>query len=230
MGEILVNASRVLSASEKQAETIAHNIANVMTPGFKGSVSFETILSLPERAERTGDYRHFSPGPVFVTDEDLDFSIEGPGFFVLSREGSPFYTRNGQFVRNSEGFLSALDGSPVLSASNEPIRLSEKPVEVSSYGDLSQDGELIGRLAVVEFADVSKLERNDGATFTAGQAEPVPSRESVVRQGMLEGSNVNTGEEMVELMAAMRRAEAGQRLIQTYDEMLGRVITTLGQG
>ena len=54
--------------------------------------------------------------------------------------------------------------------------------------------------------------------------------EPMIRQGMVESSNVSMGDEMVTMMAAMRQAEGGARLVQVYDELMGRALTTLGGG
>jgi flagellar basal-body rod protein FlgG len=51
-----------------------------------------------------------------------------------------------------------------------------------------------------------------------------------LRQGMVEGSNVSLGSEMVTMMTAVREAESGARLLQVYDDLIGRAITTFGQG
>ncbi|HEX8527673.1 flagellar basal body rod C-terminal domain-containing protein, partial [Allosphingosinicella sp.] len=91
------------------------------------------------------------------------------------------------------------------------------------------DGEPVGRIALVDFEDRGRLRVADGGAFAADGMEAVPVGERSVRQGALERSNVSTGDEMVAMMEALRRAETGQRLVTVYDDLMGRALSTFGQ-
>ncbi|WCM29993.1 hypothetical protein NDN01_25485 [Sphingomonas sp. QA11] len=78
-------------------------------------------------------------------------------------------------------------------------------------------------------ASAGAIEAIDGSLFRLGTGEAEEVADPLVRQGMTEASNVSVGDEMVTMMAALRQAESGARLVQTYDDLLGRAITTFGQ-
>jgi len=86
----------------------------------------------------------------------------------------------------------------------------------------------VGRLAVVSFADTSVLRPIGAGLFSAPEdaAQPVSAE---LHQGMLETSNVSTADEMVSIMAALRSAQSGQRVVQVYDDLMGRAVSAFGQ-
>jgi len=230
MGEFLANASRILSASERQAEISGHNIANLTTPGFKRSVAFESLVSREGQGISGRSYTQFTSGSVSNTGNNLDLALQGEAFFVIQGAEGPRYTRNGQFRRAADGALVTATGQVVLGADGRGIRLSGEPVEVTADGQILEAGAIAGRLALAEFDDLGRLQIERDGAFSATDAGVRPSTKAVVRQGMVEGSNVSAADEMVEIMAALRRAEAGQRMVAAYDELIGRVFTSLGQG
>ena len=87
---------------------------------------------------------------------------------------------------------------------------------------------VLARIAVATFAATDAAPGADGL-IVASPASVTAVDVPTIRQGFLESSNVSLGDEMVALMEAVRRAETGQRLMNVYDDLLGRVITTLGQ-
>jgi flagellar basal body rod protein FlgG len=100
---------------------------------------------------------------------------------------------------------------------------------VAADGMVSTNGHPVGRLAVVDFEDRSRLSHIGVAAFSAEGLEAIPVSNPMVRQGMLESSNVNNGDEMVAMMEGLRRAESAQRLVTTYDDLMGRALTLFGQ-
>jgi len=152
------------------------------------------------------------------TNNPYDLALSGAGFFVLRTEAGALYTRNGQFTRDADGRLVDARGA-VLQADGADLVLKDGEVEVTPEGVVLEDGQPVARLDIVELSDPASVDDGEARTAEA------PG----VRQGALEMSNVSTGAEMVQIMGALRRAEAGQRLAIVYDDLVGRAITTFGQ-
>lgn len=234
MGELVDIAGSILLRSERSAEIAAQNIANLTTPGFKSYLDFSNLVkSDGAQGGETGDAsaaRDFADGSRLVTNQPLDLAIQGRGFFVLQSADGLVYTRGGSFHRDSDGRLAAPGGLPVLGADGSVIKLSSDDVLVQSDGLVLENGEPAGRIALVDFEDLTLLQPvNDGA-FSAGDDPGGDAAGARIQQGVLEASNVSSADQMIAVMEAVRRAESGQRIIGVYDDLMGRVISTLGQG
>jgi len=227
-------AAGMLPRTTKQ-EIIANNIANVNTTGFKRDrVVFRRTLAaeLAAAAEEGNQVvaedvlTDFSQGPLEKTDRPLDVALDGPGFFVVQTQAGERYTRAGNFRLAPDGTLVTPDGNPVL-GERGPIVLQDDRVEIHSDGDIYQAGELVGRLRIVAFDDLSSLRKEGHGLFvlTDPSVRPREAEGSTVRQGYLEGSNVNPLEEMVEMMVLLRNFEAEQKAIQVQDQTLARAVS-----
>ncbi len=162
------------------------------------------------------------------TGNPLDFALQGRGFFVVRTGDATYYTRDGQFRRDADGRLTTADGASVQGA-NGDVSVGAGAVSVLADGTIMQDGQPLGRLAVADFADTSVLRPAGGGLFAAPSGAASDLSSPQIRQGMLEASNVSTADEMVSMMAALRSAEAGQRIAQVYDDLMGRAVTAFGQ-
>lgn len=145
-----------------------------------------------------------------------------------SPAGQLLYLRGGQFHRDPEGRLVTAGGL-VLQADGGDLALKAGAFKVAADGVVTQGGEPVGRLDIVDFSDRQALGRDASGAFTAPSGEARALDNPSVMQGVVEASNVTTAGEMVSLMGALRRAETGQRLMSTYDDLMGRVLTTFGQ-
>lgn len=216
----------------QKLEFASANLANVSTAGYK-AVHLYTLLTqggvVPAGTTSTGgtvagvgvpeyvSQIDFSPGMTQHTDSNLDLMIEGEGFFVVQTKEGIAYTRRGDFTVDRNRRLVTSMGDPVLGAGNRPIVLKEGVVSVSGEGVVAVDGEERGKLRIVSFPDLRKLERGVGGYFrTAGEAQDV-TRPKVV-QGAIELSNVNAVKEMVDLIDIHRAFETYQKVIQTIDD------------
>jgi flagellar basal-body rod protein FlgG len=185
--------------------------------------------------------RMFTQGALQRTDNSLDFAIEGTGFFVIQRSFEQIaFTRDGSFKLSpmEEGLtLVTATGYLVMSVDNEPIILPDDVdwinVAIDETGTLwhNTTEEMIDlgmQIQVVQFPNVQGLEAVGGnllvETIASGapivEAEEdvlVPSR---VHQGLLEMSNVNVAEVMVNVIIAQRAYDLASRAIHTSDEML----------
>jgi flagellar basal-body rod protein FlgF len=220
-------ASGLVAQSAKQ-DIIANNIANAQTPGFKrlrtSTVSFADELGqMSGILARDGDTRYpkvaspgariettdkldESAGPVQVTGNDYDVAIEGPGEFEVAGSDGKRYTRAGNFHIGPGDELVAADGAKVQGNSGA-IRIPKGKLEIKEDGAVVVDGTQIDQIKL------------SGAK----------QGETRLRQGQLEGSNVNAVSEMVEMIANMRAFEANQKVVQNVDHSLEKMINEGGK-
>jgi flagellar basal body rod protein FlgG len=228
-------AGQILARAEQRAEVAAQNITNASTPGYRRRISFSELMAAgtasapgPER-QQGAVAADFTAGQLQQTGGATDLAIAGQGFFIVRSDDATLYTRQGQFRRDDAGRLVTAQGLALQSMDGGDIVVGDAPFQVAADGTVTRGGEPLARIAVVDFDERNALVPGDGGAFAAGAAEPHPVQGAVVRQGMLEGSNVNTGDEMVAMMEAVRRAETGQRLVTTYDDLMGRALNLFGQ-
>ncbi|OPX98285.1 MAG: Flagellar basal-body rod protein FlgG [Syntrophorhabdus sp. PtaU1.Bin002] len=217
----------------RRLEIISNNIANVSTPGFKALRPVFTSMTGEETAQKLENtftsiydaYSNFTAAPPIETGGNLDFAIEGDGFFVVSTKEGPMYTRNGKFTLDSEGKLVTSDGNPVLGKGGE-ITIDGKEISVESDGSLYVDKAFVDVLKVVDFAEKKDI-RNYGKNLfvnTNEQNEEIIPENLSVRQGYYEGSNVDMMREMIELMYTVRAYEAYTKADRSLDDILGKLI------
>ncbi len=186
--------------------------------------------------------RVFTMGNLNRTDSNQDFAIEGDGFFVVRRaEGDIKYSKDGAFKLGTgeEGLmLTTAEGYPILGVDDQPIILpdgvSMKDVTVSEVGVLNylgpdnQTTDLGLQIKIVQFPNVQGLEAVGsnllGQTVASGEAiaevDGTVTRPSRIIQGVLELSNVQIAEEMINLIVAQRAYDLSSKAITTSDEML----------
>lgn len=242
----LYQAAAAMNAQAQAQDMIAGNIAASSIPGFKKQdLSFSAVeagLLSGNIAQADGANKavlpkstmltNFQQGDLKNTGLSTDFALEGKGFFeVQMPSGTLAYTRDGEFQINAQGQLTTKQGYAVL-GDNGPIQLdrnSSAAITVSSEGEVTQGGNNVGKMRVVDFKQPEALTPIGTGLYTArdphaGQGES----SATVRQGFLEGANTSPTNEMMSLISAMRSFEANQRIIQTQDERMGRLISELG--
>lgn len=245
----MYQAAAAMTGNARWQEAISENLAAATVPGFKRTeISFSSLASgfVPpsegaSQADRGMRYQlpaargstAFSPGEFQATGVPTHVAIEGRGFFeVQLPDGSLGYTRNGQFAVGATGQLVTTQGFPVL-ADGGPVQLDNTvpgPVSIAADGTVSKGGTARGKLRVVEFNDPHQLTAAGGGIWKA--TDPALQKTEAaypgLRNGGLEGSNTSAVAEMVGMIHAMRMYEANQKVIQTQDERMGRVISDLG--
>ena len=240
-----------LSSLEQYQNIIANNIAASHVAGFKKvAVSFEAIEG-GEFPRSTHDrLRNDMPGsfPVLKNQSDLvegelretsnplDLALRGDGYFsLMNGKGEAVYTRNGQFYINSEGVMVNSMGHQFSDPSGNAITTDPSlgGISIDKEGQVFQDENLVGEIGVFRFDDpLTQLDRIGGGfvpkddTIFPTESEPGTF---TVMQGFLEGSNVSSIEEMIGLIEVSRAHEANQKMIQTFDQNVGKAIGTLGQ-
>ncbi|MBK8185945.1 MAG: flagellar basal-body rod protein FlgG [Cellvibrio sp.] len=176
--------------------------------------------------------KEFSQGSLQVTDQPLDVAINGRGFLqVLQPDGTIAYTRNGQLQINGEGQLVNADGYLLEPAITVPqgvnkITISESGT-VNGYTAGVVDPQQLGDINLADFVNPSGLQAVGGnlyvETLASGnpvQGTPGENGMGALKQGMLEGSNVNIVEEMVSMITTQRAYEMNSKVISSADQML----------
>lgn len=234
MGDLAETASRIMSRSAESVEIAAQNISNMATSGYKRRVEFSELVgatsdpqaaSSPVRA--TTD---FSQGKVVETGSPYDLAITGSGFFALrEKTGQVTYSRQGRLMRDADGRLATPTGAVLLTDSGADLILRTTSFKVTADGVVLEDGAPVARIGLAAADDPGRLERRNGDGFTSPDASLDLTARGQIHQGGYEAANVSTGDEMVAIMAALRRAESGQKLMGVYDDLMGRVLSTFGQ-
>ena len=224
-----------LMSRTQALDTIANNLANVSTAGFRAShnvfssvlaTAGDTSLSVLNQDENdygvlSGTQLDTSQGALVPTGNDLDLAMEGPGYFAVQTATGPVYTRGGNFRVSPQGKLITAAGDPVM-GENGPITILGQPVSISSDGTISANGAISGRLKLLEFAPTVNMQSAGGTYYTAPTGTATAGQASKVRQGMLESSNVNPVTSVVELITAQREVETMRRVLTMFSTELDK--------
>ncbi len=208
----------------------ANNLANVNTTGYKGQREFYRSLTAAlgnrplsplNRAINNfgvlgGATVDLSNGVLERTGNDLHLAMENSGFFAVQTASGVRYTRNGSFRVGPTGQLVSSSGDTVLDDQGRPIAIPAGVVSVGTDGAISVAGALVGRLRLVEFPPPTPLTPEGASYFRAPVGTELPAADPVVRQGMLEASNVNGMSAAVGLIALQRHAEMLQRVLTIF--------------
>ncbi|PHR29429.1 MAG: flagellar basal-body rod protein FlgF [Desulfotalea sp.] len=220
---------------EQTIANISNNLANVSTTGYKRSqVSFESILNGEKQAtEAKGinysrvsqNFTDFSTGPLRQTDDPLDVTIHGDGFFKVQGPDGVLYTKRGDLAINGEGLLTTSNGLPVLDDSGAEITISGTESSSIAFSDSGaiytldkQGGRTeVGQLGLFTIADTSKLKRESDTTFSLEDiSQEAPDEGSRIIQGSLELSNVNMVAEMTKMINSYRAFETYHKVLKSY--------------
>jgi flagellar basal-body rod protein FlgG len=210
----LYSSATGMEAQQLNLNTIANNLANVNTPGFKRSkIEFQDLLyQKPTRASGTDSgggnlvptgievgngsrvaatSKVFTQSQLTATGEKLDVAIQGDGFFEIQRpDGTIGYTRDGSFKLNAQGQVVTVDGLPVLSGF-QPIAPGATAVTISENGQAtvqSSNGTQSFRLTLARFANPSGLQSLGGNLYAETAASGTPELGNPSEQGF--GSTV----------------------------------------
>jgi len=228
-------------ALERRLTTIADNMANVNTVGFRGTeVKFDQVLSSTQNklnakvafVTQGNDYLSSDNGGLQETGNPLDFAVKGDAWFGMNTPAGLVLTRDGRFTMSQTGQLISTRGYPVLDAGGAPIQLDPSagdPV-VGPDGSISQGGKLVGAIGLYT-ADVSKgfLRYDNSGVIMTDTPQAVVNQSGIgVVQGYVEQSNVNGLREMTQLIEVSRNFESMAALTSTSEESLSDAIKTLG--
>jgi flagellar basal-body rod protein FlgF len=221
--QLYVSISAQLSL-QKRLDTVANNIANLSTAGYRASeVSFEQILSHtgkhPVSFVSPGqDHISTQAGELTRTGNAFDIAVRGQSWLSVQRGETIVYTRDGRLSMSATGILTSVSGDPVLDAGGSPIQLDPGagPPEIEPNGTVSQGGARRGTIGIFAMSPGATLMRGEGSSVIP-DITPVLELDfnlNGIAQGFIEKSNVNPIHELTRLIAIQRTFEAISSEIQ----------------
>ncbi|CAN1723987.1 Flagellar basal-body rod protein FlgF [Hyphomicrobium sp. 1Nfss2.1] len=224
-------------AFQKRIETIANNVANASTPGFRREeIKFEQMLSNSANEQvafaSTGDtFIKREAGQTIHTGNPLDVAVQGDAWLGLQTPAGTVYTRDGRMQMTPEGELQSVAGYPVLDVGGAPLRINPNagPVKIASDGMITQNGLQLGAIGLFTIAPDASLSRydNSGVIPDKGAAPALDFNRVGVIQGHIEGSNVNPMWEMSQLIMASRSYDSVSNSINQSEDSLQEAIKAL---
>jgi len=206
--------------------TVANNLANINTKAFKKEiVSFDEALTM--KYFSTTD---LTPGPVRYTGNELDVALGDQGFFKIQTPKGIRYTRDGSFSLNADQMLVTQNGDIVL-GKNGPIEINGNNVSIKTSGEVLVDNKPVNNIAIMNFKNLQLLRKEGNSLYTyQGNETDIFTAENInVKQNHIESSNVNSTEEMVNMLDSLRAFEAVQKAIQSIDEITDKIVNDMTQ-
>jgi flagellar basal body rod protein FlgG len=234
---------------EQRLTQLAHNMANVNTPGFRqDQAAFVDFFAQAMAAQGggeaasaqanpaavswpvlAGNFVDPTPGPIRPTGAPLDAAIVGDGFFQVQVEGQPgvYLTRAGNFTVNAQRELVTQSGHRVLDRGGQSITIdaTQGTATIGADGQVRVAGQPVGELGIVRVADPTRLGRyGEGMFIPRAEDAPTAVDQPALRAGALEGSNVNPIAMMIEMIETERAYQSHQKTMQAIDELVARRI------
>ncbi len=236
---LLVSVSQQIAAYASM-DTIANNLANISTPGFKrDSTIFEQYVSQakPEEGDvgqqkisfvwNAGTARDLSAGRIEMTNAPYDFAVNGKGYFVVQTANGTRYTRDGHFTLDSTGRLVTEEGDSVQGDGGDiTITPQDGNIYVAKDGTITGQQGQLGKLQLVRFDDETQLMK-EGATFYSTTQSPQPAKSATIRQGAIESSNVEPVVEMSHMIEVMRAYQAMSNILQSHADLKRQAVDKL---
>ena len=253
MPDALHVAKTGLNAQQQRMSVISNNLANVNTVGFKRDrANFETLLyqnyrdagaqtsqtstsptglAIGTGVRNVSTEKLYNQGNIINTDNSLDLTVDGPGFFQVMMPGSQIgYTRAGNFTKNAQGQVVTSSGYPLEPSITIPPNATSITISKDGIVSVATPGtsklDQVGQIEIATFANNSGLkpigESFALATPSSGDAIPAApgtNGSGKLIQGSLESSNVNVVEELVSMIETQRAYEVNSKAIAAVDGM-----------
>lgn len=237
-------------------DILANNLANVNTPGFKQSIAtfkdFQEIMV--NQIDASKGYQSDKPpigqlsagcvldssvldlrqGGIKNTGNPLDLAINGDGFFTVKTPNGEAYTRNGRFIRLTDGTVATTEGYQLMGEKG-PVKLDlskikSRDILVDEKGNVRLNNELIDKLKIVDFKDKKDLAQMGNSVVVPAAGEtPIISKNFQVTQGGIETSNANVVECMVNSITGSRIYETLAKVVETNNKTLSKSVNEVGR-
>ena len=244
------NLTSGMLSQTRRLNVVGNNMTNLSTPGYKAEFYTDTtfdqvLISRVGNKEKSGAevigeesyilapdefYVDYSQGAVEETGLNLDFAIQGEGFFAIQTADGVEYTRGGSFSLDAEGCLYLPDHGRVLGQDGQPLRLTTDNISADAQGRLTTaEGEYLGQLRVFVFPDNSQLVKNESGLFGANGQNAAAAAQPAVLWKWVEGSNVDMIREMSLMMTSQRALQSAAQVLKLYDGLLTKATGELGR-
>jgi flagellar basal-body rod protein FlgG len=220
-------------------ETLAYQIVTAPGSASTQDTKYATGTSLGTGVRVQGTARIDTQGSLQTTGNSLDLALDGDGYFQVQLPGGQLgYTRAGNFTRSAEGLLVTSDGYQVMPGITVPEGTTAITVGADGTVSATVPGQTeatqLGQIQVASFANTAGLQATGDnymiETASSGAANlgiAGQDGRGQIRQGMLEGSNVNVVAELVDMIETQRAYEVNSKMISATDEMLKYVNQTI---
>lgn len=222
----------------RRLETIANNVANASTAGYRAEeVKFETLLSgvanEPVAYASAGkSYLSRASGEIVRTDSMFDVAVEGDAWLGIQTPSGTVYTRDGRMRMTDTGELQTLNGYPILDAGNAPMRLDPNagPPRIARDGTVTQGNRQIGAVGLFSIDEKANLTRfeNSGVVPDRAATPVVEFTKSGMQQGYIERANINPMLEITKLIMVSRAFEAVTSALRDSESSQSEAIRSLG--
>lgn len=244
--------------NEKRMEVLSNNLANVNTAGYKKDVavtsSFADVMTEIIGGNQDENQENnnignltlgvgvdevatsYTQGNITKTENPFDVAISNSdlAFFCidinnkLTNQSKEMYTRDGGFTLNSLGQLSTKDGN-LVKGENGPIVLKGKDITINSDGTVVQDGQKVDKLLIKEFSNSKELKKVGDNLISAIDNAKTKEFSGQIIQAAVEESNVNSINEMVDMINVMRSYETNQKVLKAHDDTLSKAVSEVGR-
>jgi flagellar basal-body rod protein FlgG len=235
MLEGMYTAAAGMAAQQSRLDAVANDLANASTTGYKhvrvayrdlaytqGTVGATTAVRFGSGAAATMIGRDNGQGAFQETGRTLDVAVEGNGYIQVRSGTQRSLTRDGNLQIDAQGRLAMQDGALLDPPVTLPRGTTEDQVDIASDGSVSVAGKAAGKITLVNVANPAGLDGGADNRFQATAASGAISaapRTTALRTGVLEGSNVDMGEAMTDMMDAQRSFELASKAIQMADQV-----------
>jgi len=233
-------------AAQRAMDVTANNLANASTAGFKRDALIfqdtlqremyanggtgESVGKLGSGAQAVEEYTIKDVGVINTTGNPLDMAINAPeGMFAIKVDNDTKYTREGAFALDDQRRLVTKAGNPVLDKDGNEITIPLGKLQVDNGGKITVDGNEIATVGVWVPNDNGAFVKDGTNLYTASGGAAKALDNSPIQPSSLEGSNVNVVESMLDMIKIGRQFELSQKSIQQQDDLLQRLISSLGE-
>lgn len=219
-------AANALRYWERRQEIAANNLANVNTDGFKAERGFAQLVNDTPVANASTDWRE---GPLTSTGNPLDVALRGPSFFVVGTPAGERLVRGGSWSLDKDGYLADGEGNRVLGEKG-PLRIAGRDVAIDRTGRVAVDGTWVDRLRVETVPPNTTLQHEGGVRWVPPATRQVAALDARdVRQGVVEGSNTNTIESLVDMITIQRNFAFAQKALTVLDDVRATISNQVGK-
>jgi flagellar basal-body rod protein FlgG len=236
MLEGMYTAAAGMAAQQSRLDAVANDLANASTTGYKrvrmayrdlaytkGTQGATTAVSLGAGAAATMIGRDARQGAIQETGNPLDVAIEGPGFIQLKMNGQQWLTRDGNLQIDAQGRLGTQDGALLDPPVTLPRGTQPEQVTIGPDGSVTVAGRKAGQIRLVSVPNPAGLDGGASnrfqATAASGTVSAAPTT-TALHAGVLEGSNVDMGDEMADMIDAQRSFQMASKAIQVADQAM----------